>query len=94
MHPVRVGGLFAYLTLPKALDFLLSFPGEGVVPLITFDRYMGFVVLVTLAFGASLFRSRLGRSGGRRGLVVEQAALVAAGLPGDRGVRGGDHALG
>ena len=48
-----LGGLFAYVTLPKALDFLLGFAGEGVVPLITFDRYMGFVVLVTLAFGLS-----------------------------------------
>ena len=48
-----LGGLFAYVTLPKALNFLLGFAGEGVVPLITFDRYMGFVVLVTLAFGLS-----------------------------------------
>ena len=48
-----LGAVFAYVTLPKALDFLLGFAGEGVVPLITFDRYMGFVVLVTLAFGIS-----------------------------------------
>ena len=48
-----LGGLFAYITLPRALDFLLSFAGENVVPLITFDKYMGFVVLVTLAFGIS-----------------------------------------
>jgi sec-independent protein translocase protein TatC len=48
-----LGALFAYVTLPKALNFLLGFAGEGVVPLITFDRYMGFVVLVTLAFGVS-----------------------------------------
>jgi sec-independent protein translocase protein TatC len=47
------GAVFAYVTLSKALDFLLGFAGEGVVPLITFDRYMGFVVLVTLAFGVS-----------------------------------------
>jgi sec-independent protein translocase protein TatC len=48
-----LGALFAYVTLPKALNFLLGFAGPGVVPLITFDRYMGFVVLVTLAFGVS-----------------------------------------
>ena len=48
-----LGAAFAYVTLPKALDFLLGFAGAGVVPLITFDRYMGFVVLVTLAFGLS-----------------------------------------
>jgi sec-independent protein translocase protein TatC len=47
------GGTVAFITLPKALDFLLGFAGEGVVPLITFDRYLGFVVLVALAFGVS-----------------------------------------
>lgn len=46
-----LGAAFAYWTLPRALDFLLGFAGEGVVPLITFDRYVGFVTLVTLAFG-------------------------------------------
>jgi sec-independent protein translocase protein TatC len=39
--------------LPKGLGFLLGFAGEGVVPLLTFDRYVGFVVLVALAFGVS-----------------------------------------
>lgn len=48
-----MGAAIAYITLPKALDFLLGFAGNGVVPLITFDRYMSFVVLVTLAFGLS-----------------------------------------
>ena len=48
-----LGGALAYVTLPKGLGFLLGFAGEGVVPLITFDRYMGFVVLVTIAFGLS-----------------------------------------
>jgi sec-independent protein translocase protein TatC len=31
----------------------LGFAGEGVVPLLTIDRYVGFVVLVALAFGLS-----------------------------------------
>jgi sec-independent protein translocase protein TatC len=47
------GGLFAYFTLPKALNFLLGFAGEGVVSLLSFDRYVSFVMLVTLAFGLS-----------------------------------------
>lgn len=47
------GATFAYMALPKGLDFLLGFAGEGVGPLITFDKYIGFVVLVILAFGLS-----------------------------------------
>ena len=47
------GAAFSIWTLPKALDFLLGFGGDAVVPLITFDRYLGFVTLVTLAFGVS-----------------------------------------
>lgn len=47
------GAAFAYLALPRGLDFLLGFAGEGVGPLITFDRYIGFVVLLILAFGLS-----------------------------------------
>lgn len=46
-----LGGLVAYLSLPRGLDFLLGFAGELLVPIITADRYIGFVVLVTLAFG-------------------------------------------
>ncbi len=48
-----VGAAFSIWTLPRALAFLLGFGGEAVVPLITFDRYLGFVTLVTLAFGVS-----------------------------------------
>jgi sec-independent protein translocase protein TatC len=48
-----LGGFFAYWTLPKAFSFMLGFAGEGVVPLLTYDKYMGFVFLVTLAFGVS-----------------------------------------
>ncbi|MGZ8629722.1 MAG: twin-arginine translocase subunit TatC [Actinomycetota bacterium] len=47
------GAAFSIWTLPRALEFLLGFGGEFVVPLITFDRYLGFVTLVTLAFGVS-----------------------------------------
>jgi sec-independent protein translocase protein TatC len=48
-----LGGLVAFVTLPKGLNFLLGFAGSGVVPLISFDRYVTFVVLLTVAFGVS-----------------------------------------
>jgi sec-independent protein translocase protein TatC len=48
-----LGVVVAYVMLPKGFNFLLGFAGEGVVPLLTFDRYVGFVVLVALAFGVS-----------------------------------------
>ena len=46
-----LGAVFALFTLPKGLGFLLGFAGENVTPLISFPSYVGFVVLVTLAFG-------------------------------------------
>ena len=48
-----LGGVLAYITLPNGLDFLLGFPGEGFVPLITASSFIGFVVMLTLAFGLS-----------------------------------------
>jgi sec-independent protein translocase protein TatC len=48
-----LGATVAYVMLPKGFGFLLGFAGEGVVPLLTIDRYVGFVVLVALAFGVS-----------------------------------------
>jgi sec-independent protein translocase protein TatC len=48
-----LGGLVAYITLPKGLNFLLGFAGEQFVPLITGSSFIGFVVLLTLAFGLS-----------------------------------------
>jgi sec-independent protein translocase protein TatC len=48
-----LGVIIAYVMLPKGFNFLLGFAGEGVVPLLTADRYVGFVVLVALAFGVS-----------------------------------------
>lgn len=47
------GALFAYLTLPRALNFLLGFAGSQIVPLLTGDRFFSFVMLVALAFGIS-----------------------------------------
>ncbi len=48
-----LGALLAYVTLPKALSFLLGFAGPEFVPLLTGDRFLSFVMLVTLAFGLS-----------------------------------------
>jgi len=48
-----LGALVAYLTLPKALGFLLGFASSQFVPLLTGDRYLSFVILVALAFGVS-----------------------------------------
>ncbi len=48
-----LGGLVAYITLPKGLAFLLGFAGKAFVPLITASSFIGFVVLLTLAFGLS-----------------------------------------
>jgi len=47
------GAVLAYFVLPKSLDFLLGFAGEAIVPTLTVDRYVGFVTLLTLAFGIS-----------------------------------------
>lgn len=46
-----LGGLVAYLTLPKALGFLLGVGGDFVNPLLTVDKYVGFVIFTVLAFG-------------------------------------------
>ena len=48
-----LGVLLAYVTLPKGLGFLLGFAGEGFAPLLTADRFLGFVILVAFAFGLS-----------------------------------------
>jgi sec-independent protein translocase protein TatC len=48
-----LGAFLAYVTLPKALSFLLGFAGSEFVPLLTGDRFLSFVMLVSLAFGLS-----------------------------------------
>jgi sec-independent protein translocase protein TatC len=49
-----LGVWFALLTLPKGLEFLLGFAGTArITAVITMDRYLGFVTLLSLAFGAS-----------------------------------------
>jgi sec-independent protein translocase protein TatC len=48
-----LGAAIAYLMLPKGLGFLLGFAGQGFVPLMTGDRFLGFVMLLAVAFGIS-----------------------------------------
>jgi sec-independent protein translocase protein TatC len=47
------GIVLAYVTMPKALSFLLGFAGDDFVPLLTGDRFISFMILVSLAFGIS-----------------------------------------
>jgi sec-independent protein translocase protein TatC len=46
------GTIFAYFTLGRALQFLLSFSGD-LTPLIAVDKYLSFVTKMLLIFGAS-----------------------------------------
>jgi sec-independent protein translocase protein TatC len=48
-----VGAAFAYLLLPHALQFLLGFAGPETAPLLGVKQYVGFVVLLGIAFGIS-----------------------------------------
>ncbi|MFM7718441.1 MAG: twin-arginine translocase subunit TatC [Actinomycetota bacterium] len=48
-----LGATVAYVTLPKGLQFLLGFAGPQFAPLLTGDRFLGFVMMVALAFGLS-----------------------------------------
>lgn len=48
-----LGCAFAYLTMSKALNFLLGFAGENVTALPSIQSYLNFVVLILLAFGIS-----------------------------------------
>jgi sec-independent protein translocase protein TatC len=45
------GTAFAFLMAPRGLQFLLSFGGQNLVPLLTIDRYLGFLIFLVMAFG-------------------------------------------
>lgn len=47
------GMLLAYLVLPKALNVLVSFAGEGVTPLFAVKDYLSFVTSMLLIFGVA-----------------------------------------
>jgi sec-independent protein translocase protein TatC len=46
-----LGAYVALLTLPKALEFLLTIGGSELQPTLTADKYLGLVSLMILAFG-------------------------------------------
>lgn len=47
------GGVFAYFTLDKGLDFLFRIGGNGIQPLLSVDSYFNFLALMLAAFGVS-----------------------------------------
>ena len=49
-----LGGWFAMLTLPKGLAFLLGFAGTTrIIAVLSIAKYLGFVILLIVAFGAA-----------------------------------------
>jgi sec-independent protein translocase protein TatC len=48
-----LGAFVAFLTLPKALEFLLDVGGSQLRPELTADKYLSFVSLMTVAFGVA-----------------------------------------
>jgi sec-independent protein translocase protein TatC len=49
-----LGIVIGYVVIPYALNFLLAFGGDTLTPLLTVDRYVGFVTTMLLAFGLVL----------------------------------------
>ena len=47
------GTVFAFWVLPRGLGFLLSFGGESLIPFLTADRYLNFLIFLILGFGLS-----------------------------------------
>jgi sec-independent protein translocase protein TatC len=88
------GVAFAYYSLPRALGFLLGFGGQYIVPVLTADKYLGFLMLVSLSFGlafefpivliflalAGIITSRQMRSW-RRGEIMGVAVFAAVITP-------------
>src|SRR5262245_39109530 len=49
-----IGGTMAFLTLPKGMSWLLGFAGtEHITFVLSTGKYLGFVMLIILAFGAA-----------------------------------------
>ena len=48
-----MGAAVAWLTFPKALDFLIKIGGGDITPFFTADKYVTFISLMILAFGLS-----------------------------------------
>jgi sec-independent protein translocase protein TatC len=89
-----IGTLFAYFTISRGLQFLLSFGGEGIVTLPSIQSYLSFVTLTLIAFGIAflfpvivLFLNFVGvfsstrMRAWRRGMVVGIAVASAVLTP-------------
>lgn len=68
------GAVFAYLVIPRGLEFLVGFAGERVVPLLDADQYVTFLLKTMLGFGLSFLAP----------LVI--AMLTLAGMVGSAGL--------
>jgi len=88
------GTVFAYFTISRGLQFLLTVGGDGIVTLPSIQSYLSFVTLTLLAFGVAflfpvivlflnfvgIFPSRVMRSW-RRGMIVAIAVAAAVLTP-------------
>ncbi|MGH3666490.1 MAG: twin-arginine translocase subunit TatC [Egibacteraceae bacterium] len=45
------GAVFSYFLIPRALEFLLGFAGEGITPVLGASEYLSFVLQTMIAFG-------------------------------------------
>lgn len=45
------GAAFSYLLIPRALEFLLGFAGEGITPVLSANEYLTFMLRTMVAFG-------------------------------------------
>jgi sec-independent protein translocase protein TatC len=48
-----IGAVFAYVTLPSALNFLVSLGGDNLIPFFSAADYLGFIGLIILVFGVT-----------------------------------------
>jgi sec-independent protein translocase protein TatC len=48
-----LGFVFAYVTLPRGVEFLIALGGQGLNPILTAEKYLNFVGLVLIAFGVT-----------------------------------------
>ncbi len=48
-----LGAVFSYFLIPRALEFLLGFAGPGIVPVLSANEYLTFILQTMIAFGIS-----------------------------------------
>jgi sec-independent protein translocase protein TatC len=85
-----MGAVFAYVTLPSALRFLVGFGGDNLIPFFSANEYLSFIGLIVLVFGvtfeAPLFLFFLGLVGmvtvqqlrGFRRMAIVGITIIAA----------------